>query len=38
VSSKWCDNPDTNGAYSYLRVGGRPAHRDRLAASILPGL
>ena len=38
VSSKWCGNPDTNGAYSYLRVGGRRSHRDRLAASILPGL
>jgi len=38
VSSKWCGNHDTNGAYSYLRVGGDPSHRDRLAEAILPGL
>jgi polyamine oxidase len=38
VNSKWNGNPDTNGAYSYLRVGGRPADRDRLAGTILPGL
>ncbi len=38
VSSTWCSNPDTRGAYSYLRIGGRPAHRARLAERILPGL
>ena len=37
VSSTWCSNPDTRGAYSYLRIGGRPAHRARLAERILPG-
>lgn len=36
--SHWCGDPDTNGAYSYLRIGGRPAHRDVLAGPILPGL
>jgi predicted NAD/FAD-dependent oxidoreductase/ribosomal protein S18 acetylase RimI-like enzyme len=38
VTSHWCGNPDTNGAYSYLRPGGRPGHRDVLAGPILPGL
>jgi monoamine oxidase len=38
VCSRWCSDPDTNGAYSYLRVGGGPQHRARLATSILPGL
>lgn len=38
VTSKWCGNPDTDGAYSYLRPGGRPEHRDVLAGPILPGL
>lgn len=38
VCSRWCSDPDTRGAYSYLRVGGRPAHRDVLAGPILPGL
>jgi predicted NAD/FAD-dependent oxidoreductase/GNAT superfamily N-acetyltransferase len=38
VTSHWCGNPDTNGAYSYLRPGGRPDHRDVLAGPILPGL
>ena len=38
VTSKWCGSPDTNGAYSYLRPGGKPEHRDVLAGRILPGL
>jgi polyamine oxidase len=38
VSSRWCSNPDVGGAYSYLRFGGRPYHRSRLAEPILPGL
>ena len=38
VASGWCGNPDTAGAYSHLRVGGRPAHRDVLAGAILPDL
>lgn len=38
VTSKWCVSPDTNGAYSYLRPGGRPEHRDVLAGPILPQL
>ena len=38
VTSRWCADPDTNGAYSYLRVGGTPDHRGRLATEILPGL
>jgi polyamine oxidase len=38
VSSRWCGATDTNGAYSYLRVGAEPSHRDRLAEPILPGL
>jgi GNAT superfamily N-acetyltransferase len=37
-SSTWCNDPDTQGAYSYLRIGGRPADRARLAEPILPGL
>jgi monoamine oxidase/GNAT superfamily N-acetyltransferase len=37
-SSKWCTDPDTQGAYSYLRIGGRPADRARLAQQILPGV
>ena len=36
--SRWCGDPDTNGAYSHLRLGGRPEHRDVLAGPILPGL
>src|SRR5262245_374568 len=38
VSSHWCSDPDTAGAYSYLRVGGRPEHRARLGAELLPSL
>lgn len=38
VTSHWCADPDTNGAYSYLRPGGRPAHRDTLAGPVQPGL
>lgn len=38
VTSQWCSSPDTNGAYSYLRPGGTPEHRDVLAGRILPGL
>lgn len=38
VSSQWCRDPDHRGAYSHLRLGGRPGHRRRLAESILPGL
>ena len=38
VRSGWCSDPDTNGAYSYLRVGGTSEHRARLADEILPGL
>jgi len=38
VCSRWCADPDTNGAYSYLRVGGTPAHRERLGLEILPRL
>ncbi len=38
VSSHWCDDPDTAGAYSHLRIGGTPAHRERLRGPILPGL
>lgn len=38
VTSCWCGDPDTNGAYSHLRPGGRSAHRATLAGPILPGL
>ena len=38
VSSTWCSNPDTDGAYSYLRIGGTPDHRARLAGAVLPQL
>lgn len=38
ICSHWCGDPDTNGAYSHLRIGGRPEHRDVLAGPILPGL
>jgi polyamine oxidase len=36
--SSWCSDPDTAGAYSYLRVGASPAARQRLAGPILSGL
>jgi monoamine oxidase/GNAT superfamily N-acetyltransferase len=38
VCSHWCDDPDTRGAYSHLRLGGTPEHRRRLAQDVLPGL
>ena len=38
VNSTWCSDPDSRGAYSYLRVGATPAHRARLTQDILPGL
>ena len=38
VSSQWCSDPDSRGAYSYLRVGATPEHRARLTREILPGL
>ncbi|MDF2732817.1 MAG: Acetyltransferase family protein, partial [Desertimonas sp.] len=38
VSSHWCSDPDSRGAYSYLRVGATPEHRARLTREILPGL
>jgi monoamine oxidase len=38
IASSWCGDPDYLGAYSYLRVGGRPEHREVLAGEILPGL
>lgn len=36
--SHWCDDPDIASAYSYLRPGGTPADRDRLAEPLAPGL
>jgi predicted NAD/FAD-dependent oxidoreductase/GNAT superfamily N-acetyltransferase len=38
VCTHWCSDPDHGGAYSHLRLGGTPAHRQRLAEQILPGL
>lgn len=38
VSSQWCADPDSRGAYSYLRIGATPDHRARLAREILLGL
>jgi hypothetical protein len=38
VVSSWSTDPDTFGAYSFLRVGGTPDDRHRLAGRILPGL
>jgi monoamine oxidase len=38
VCSTWCSDPDHQGAYSHLRANGTPAHRERLAQQILPGL
>jgi monoamine oxidase len=38
VTTRWCSSPDSRAAYSYLRPGGRPEHRDVLAGAILPGL
>jgi GNAT superfamily N-acetyltransferase len=36
--SRWCTDPDVAGTYSYLRPGGTPADRDRLARPVAPGL
>jgi hypothetical protein len=36
VCSQWCSDPDTSGAYSYLRIGGTPAHREVLGTEVLP--
>jgi monoamine oxidase/ribosomal protein S18 acetylase RimI-like enzyme len=38
VCSHWCSDPDTGGAYTYLRVGGTSEHRRRLQHEILPRL
>jgi polyamine oxidase len=38
VCSHWASDPDTNGAYSYLRAGATQAVRDDLAGPILDGL
>ncbi len=38
VTSRWCADPDVAGAYSYLRIGGSPAHRERLTTEVLPGM
>jgi predicted NAD/FAD-dependent oxidoreductase len=38
VSSHWNSDPDARGAYSYLRVGATPGHRERLTGEVLPGL
>lgn len=36
--TRWCTDPLTRTAYSYLRPGGTPADRDALAGPIHPGL
>lgn len=38
VVTSWCSTPDIATAYTYLRPGGSPADRDRLAQPIAPGL
>jgi monoamine oxidase len=38
VCSHWCGDPDTGGAYSYLRIGGTSAHRVALTTEVLPHL
>jgi monoamine oxidase len=38
VLSHWVDDPDFGTAYSYLRPGGTPADRDRLAAPMSDAL
>ena len=38
LASRWCTDPDISTAYSYLRPGGTPADRDRLAVPIARGL
>lgn len=36
--TQWCTDPGFRTAYSYLRPGGSPADRDRLAGPVAPGL
>lgn len=36
--TRWCTDPHTRTAYSYLRAGGTPADLDALAGPIHPGL
>ncbi|MEO5843090.1 MAG: FAD-dependent oxidoreductase [Acidimicrobiales bacterium] len=38
VASQWMSDPQIASAYAYLRAGGTPLDRDRIAASIFPGL
>ncbi|RHW20018.1 hypothetical protein C2846_15465 [Pseudomonas jilinensis] len=38
LSTDWNRNPDFAGVYSYLRPGGTPADRERLAGEIAPRL
>jgi hypothetical protein len=38
VATRWALDPDFATSYSYLRVGGTPADRDRLAQPAHPGL
>ncbi|HEX7095770.1 MAG TPA: FAD-dependent oxidoreductase [Acidimicrobiales bacterium] len=38
VTAKWVTHRDVATAYSYLRPGGTPADRDRIAAPVHPGL
>jgi polyamine oxidase len=38
VTSTWLSNPNFGGAYSSLKPGGTPEHRDRIAARIYAGL
>lgn len=38
VVSSWWTDPDTAGAYSFLRVGGTPDHRRLLTGEVAPGL
>jgi len=36
--SRWCSNPHVGGAYSFLRVGGTSADRERMSEPIAVGL
>src|SRR5688572_31958384 len=38
VASQWMSDPGIASAYAYLRPGGTPADRERLAGPIVPGL
>jgi polyamine oxidase len=38
VATRWALDPDFATSYSYLRVGGTPGDRDRLATRVHPGL